>query len=302
MKTKFKYSIGDEVMDKSSKIKKAKILSQHIDKENGKPYYKLSFVSNAGLFTNKLNNVRTYAAYEEKLSPINTQLNESGIDLYDVANDFYNSYKNDPSWESQVEEYVKEWDLDPESISRVKAMLHSEEYFDNGQLELNENKKYMKQSINEIKRMNKLAGLLTEEEDKATTEEPLADQEETTDNTTDEVETPDIPDEVGEFYVVNKPLSKDSTLDDVMFKATVFDLLNQIKGGLPVEDIRGLFYSKPKASKLAKSMLKEFEDQLEEVEGAMSEFRTHKGELDKHKENARTLINKIKNIGTEEAE
>ena len=42
---------------------------------------------------------------------------------------------------------------------------------------------------------------------------------------------PDLVDEVGKFFVVEKP-SKDSTKDDILFQSDIFYFANQIKGGL----------------------------------------------------------------------
>lgn len=194
------------------------------------------------------------------------------------------------------------------SVEEAQELINQ---MDNG--EIDETKQTI-MNINEIKRMNKLAGLLKEESEEGSEEEyneieARKTKERQEDAGYKDSENPekqaelseDTPDEIGKFWVVTKPQSKDATLEDILFESSVMYFANQIRGGLNEADVRGLFYSKPKATKLAKSLLKEFEDQLEEVEGAMSEFRTHKGELDKHKENARTLINKIKNIGTDEA-
>lgn len=110
----------------------------------------------------------------------------------------------------------------------------------------------------------------------------------------------DIPDEIGEFYIVIKPKSKESVIDDVLHKVTINSAFLEGDVEISKDEVLGIFKSKPKATKLAKSLLKEFDDQLEEVEGAMDEFRTHNKGLDEKRKVAKEKIMSIKNIGKEE--
>lgn len=63
-------------------------------------------------------------------------------------------------------------------------------------------------------------------------------------------------DEVKTFWVVTYP-TKYSTLPDIVFKATVFDMMVQQAGGLRREEIAAIFKTKPKAEKLGKKLLKD---------------------------------------------
>jgi hypothetical protein len=65
-------------------------------------------------------------------------------------------------------------------------------------------------------------------------------------------------DEVGEFWVVEKP-SKDASIDDILFKSRDVDYYaNQIRGGLKEDNVVGLFRSEDKARKLAEKLLKNY--------------------------------------------
>jgi len=298
--------------DTSGWLDGGKELKDILDNEDYTHFIAVKFPQNkGGYFADKEDepeiNVYTYGGGGFEVYADQKNLNE-GSSMYDEML---------PKWEEIRDEVMDEelrqiikmgYDLEDmeddsveDEVNRKTDARFEEKYgYEFG--ELDENKKInMKQPINELKRMQKIAGVLNEDEMGGPDELPVQDDKPETPTDTTEIETPDVPDEIKEFYTVTKPMTKEATLDDILAKDTIFGLLQRIQGGLKVEDIRGLFYSKPKASKLAKSMLKEFEAQLEEVEGAMDEFRTHKGELDKHRENAKAIIDKVKNIGTEEA-
>lgn len=66
------------------------------------------------------------------------------------------------------------------------------------------------------------------------------------------------PDEVGKFWVVTFP-TQFSSLNDIFFEADIFDFALQLRGGLEVEEISGIFKNKAKAKKLAVKLLEEYE-------------------------------------------
>jgi len=75
-------------------------------------------------------------------------------------------------------------------------------------------------------------------------------------------------DEVGEFWVVEKP-STSATLDDVCFKCdNVMYFARQVVGGLKPEDIKGVFVKEAKAKKLAEKLLAERDKKKDEVKQA----------------------------------
>ena len=75
-------------------------------------------------------------------------------------------------------------------------------------------------------------------------------------------------DEVGEFWVVEKP-STSATLDDICFKCeNVMYFARQVAGGLKPEDIKGVFHNENKAKKLAEKLLAERDKKKDEVKKA----------------------------------
>ena len=75
--------------------------------------------------------------------------------------------------------------------------------------------------------MKKLLDLLREMEEKETTQ-------------IDEVKI-DMVDEIGKFFVVEKPKSKGDTTEDLVFESTLAYFANQIRGGLNEKDIIGFY-------------------------------------------------------------
>lgn len=85
-------------------------------------------------------------------------------------------------------------------------------------------------------------------------------------------------DEVGEFWVVEKP-STSATLDDVCFKCeNVMYFARQVIGGLKPEDIKGIFTNENKAKKLAEKLLKERDKKKDEVKKAAEAYKKMKEE------------------------
>lgn len=104
---------------------------------------------------------------------------------------------------------------------------------------------------------------------------------------------PDLVDEVGKFFVVEKP-SKDSTKDDILFQSDIFYFANQIKGGLHPEDVVGIYKNKSDANRIATELLKARDTQLDELKASMEEYRTTKKDIEDKKSKAKELIQKLK--------
>jgi len=104
---------------------------------------------------------------------------------------------------------------------------------------------------------------------------------------------PDLVDEVGKFFVVEKP-SKDSTKDDILFQSDIFYFVNQIKGGLKSENVVGLYKNKSDANRIATELLKARDTQLDELKASMEEYRTTKKDIEDKKSKAKELIQKLK--------
>jgi hypothetical protein len=85
-------------------------------------------------------------------------------------------------------------------------------------------------------------------------------------------------DEVGSFWIVEKP-STSATLDDICFECeNVIYFARQIAGGLKPEDIKGVFTKEAKAKKLAEKLLKARDAKKEEVKQAAEAYKKMKEE------------------------
>jgi len=62
-------------------------------------------------------------------------------------------------------------------------------------------------------------------------------------------------DEIGTFYIVTNRLSDEDTLADIMFETDVFGFANQVRGGLAMEDVYGLYKNKNKATQAANMLI-----------------------------------------------
>jgi predicted nucleic acid-binding Zn-ribbon protein len=93
-------------------------------------------------------------------------------------------------------------------------------------------------------------------------------------------------DEIGKFFVVNKP-KKGMTKENMVKEATVFDDIKR-------EETLGVYKNKSEANRLAGEALKSFEDQLKEVESSMDEIRKDKEVLKTKAQAAKEKINKMK--------
>lgn len=128
--------------------------------------------------------------------------------------------------------------------------------------------------------MKKLLDLLREMEEKETTQ-------------IDEVKI-DMVDEIGKFFVVEKPKSKEDTTEDIVFESTMTYFANQIRGGLNEKDIIGFYIKRGDANKAAKEAIKAYETNLKEMEEAMNDFREAKKVINDKKAVAKEKIQKLK--------
>ena len=128
--------------------------------------------------------------------------------------------------------------------------------------------------------MKKLLDLLREMEEKETTQ-------------IDEVKI-DMVDEIGKFFVVEKPKSKEDTTEDLVFESTMTYFANQIRGGLNEKDIIGFYIKRGDANKAAKEAIEAYETNLKEMEEAMEAFRSAKNDIKEKKAAAKEKIQKLK--------
>jgi hypothetical protein len=108
----------------------------------------------------------------------------------------------------------------------------------------------------------------------------------------DEVET-NMVDEIGKFFVVEKPKSKNDKVEDIMFESTVTYFANQVRGGLDEKTVLGIYKDKMSAKNRASEAIKEFETNLKEMEDAMEDFRSAKKEIE---EKRKTAAEKVKSL------
>ena len=109
----------------------------------------------------------------------------------------------------------------------------------------------------------------------------------------DEVKT-DMVDEIGKFFVAEKPTSKDDTIEDLVFESTVSYFVNQVKGGLDEKNVLGLYKQKSDARRAATEAIKAYETNLKEMEDAMEAFRAAKKDIEEKKSTAKEKIQKLK--------
>ena len=112
-------------------------------------------------------------------------------------------------------------------------------------------------------------------------------------NPIEEAET-NMVDEIGKFFVVEKPKSKNDKVDDIMFESTVTYFANQVRGGLDEKTVLGIYKDKMSAKNRASEAIKEFETTLKEMEDAMEAFRDAKKEIEEKKAAAKEKIQKLK--------
>ena len=129
--------------------------------------------------------------------------------------------------------------------------------------------------------MKKLIDLLNEIEEKEV-------------NQIDEETTVDMVDEIGKFFVAEKPKSKNDTIEDLVFESTVLYFANQVRGGLNEKDVLGIYKQKSDARRAATEAIKAYESNLKEMEDAMEAFRAAKNDIKEKKAAAKEKIEKLK--------
>ena len=101
-------------------------------------------------------------------------------------------------------------------------------------------------------------------------------------------------DEIGKFFVTEKPKSKEDKIEDLVFESTVLYFANQVRGGLEEKNVLGIYKQKSDARRAAADAIKEYETSLKEMEDAMEAFRTAKKDIEEKKASAKEKIMKLK--------
>ena len=100
-------------------------------------------------------------------------------------------------------------------------------------------------------------------------------------------------DEIGKFFIVEKP-GKDSEMEDVVYELSLPEFALQIKGGLEIKNILGVYKQKSDARRAGTEALKAYQDSLKEMEDAMEAFRAAKKDIKDKKAIAKEKIQKLK--------
>ena len=93
-------------------------------------------------------------------------------------------------------------------------------------------------------------------------------------------------DEVGSFYVVQKP-KKGQTKAAIVKEMTVFDEIDP-------KSVLGVYAKSPAANKRATEAIKEMEKHVKDLELSMNEFHDAKNGIDEKKKRAADLIKKLR--------
>jgi len=109
-------------------------------------------------------------------------------------------------------------------------------------------------------------------------------------------------DEVGAFWVVEKP-SISSTIDDICFECKdVAYFANQVKGGLDPANVKGIFTKEAKAKKLAEKLIADLDKKKTEVKAAAEAYKKMKeetlakvSEYMKNKKATKDVVDELKN-------
>ena len=100
-------------------------------------------------------------------------------------------------------------------------------------------------------------------------------------------------DEVGKFFIIEKP-TKDSEMEDVVYELSLPEFALQVKGGLDIKNILGVYKQKSDARRAGTEAMKAFQDSLKEMEDAMEAFRGAKKDIEEKKKIAKEKIEKLK--------
>ena len=85
-------------------------------------------------------------------------------------------------------------------------------------------------------------------------------------------------DEIGAFFITEMP-TLSSTIDDIVFECKdIAYFANQVKGGLSVNDIAGVFKNEAKAKKLGEKLLAERDKRKNEAKKAGEAYKKMKEE------------------------
>lgn len=101
-------------------------------------------------------------------------------------------------------------------------------------------------------------------------------------------------DEIGKFFVTEKPKSKEDKIEDLVFESTVLYFANQVRGGLKEENVLGIYKQKSDARRAAAEAIKEYETSLKEMEDAMNEFREAKNSIEEKRKLATEKVKALK--------
>ena len=115
-------------------------------------------------------------------------------------------------------------------------------------------------------------------------------------NPIDEAKT-DVVDEIGTFFIVEKPdpeYKEENTVERRVTELNMLKFFNQVRGGLNEKDIVGFYIKRGDANKAAKEAIENFESDFEEMKEAMEDFRSAKEEIEKKKATAKEKIQKLK--------
>jgi|694.fasta_scaffold03317_22 hypothetical protein len=93
-------------------------------------------------------------------------------------------------------------------------------------------------------------------------------------------------DEVGSFYVVEKP-KKGSTKAGIVKEMTVFDNIDP-------KSVLGVYAKRPAANQKASEAIKEMEASIKDLEASMNEFRDAKKGINEKKKRAADIIKKLR--------
>ncbi len=93
-------------------------------------------------------------------------------------------------------------------------------------------------------------------------------------------------DEVGSFYVVEKP-KKGSTKADIVKEMTVFDNIDP-------KSVLGVYAKSPAANKRAAEAIKEMAQSIKDLESSMNEFRDAQKGINEKKKRAADIIKKLR--------
>jgi len=100
-------------------------------------------------------------------------------------------------------------------------------------------------------------------------------------------------DEIGKFFIVEKP-TKNSEMEDIVYETSLPEFALQVKGGLDVKNILGVYKQKLDAKRAGSEALNEYGATLKEMEDAMEEFRGAKKDIEEKKRIAKEKIQKLK--------